>query len=200
MGQTVARLGELRPGESKKFLLDVAGHEVEGFVVNFAGTHHAYVNRCRHVPMGLDWVENQFFTEDGQFIQWLAKIVEHNICDLRRRIEPRKQGLAQMREPLSSSSGAGLALPATGPSPSDIARGTELAQALDQAMARLNPTYRKIILLRDMRDMTYEEIAKELRYKHAKTARVKLSVARRRLRELMEPLAPSGLRRSSTRV
>jgi nitrite reductase/ring-hydroxylating ferredoxin subunit len=69
MGRTVARVGELRPGESKKFLLDVAGREVEGFVVNFAGTHHAYVNRCRHVPMGLDWVENQFFTEDGQYIQ-----------------------------------------------------------------------------------------------------------------------------------
>ena len=69
MSQTIARVGELRPGESKKFLLDVGGREVEGFVVNFAGTHHAYVNRCRHVPMGLDWVENQFFTEDGQYIQ-----------------------------------------------------------------------------------------------------------------------------------
>ena len=65
----IARLGEVRPGQSKKFLLACDGGEIEGFVVNFGGRLYAYVNRCRHVPMGLDWVENQFFTEDGQFIQ-----------------------------------------------------------------------------------------------------------------------------------
>jgi nitrite reductase/ring-hydroxylating ferredoxin subunit len=68
-GIPIARVDELRPGESKKFLLCCDGEEIEGFVVNVAGTHHAYVNRCRHVPMGLDWVENQFFTEDGRFLQ-----------------------------------------------------------------------------------------------------------------------------------
>jgi nitrite reductase/ring-hydroxylating ferredoxin subunit len=26
------------------------------------------VNRCRHVPMAMDWVENQFLTEDGRYI------------------------------------------------------------------------------------------------------------------------------------
>ena len=65
----IATVGELRPGETKKFLLDCDGREVEGFLLNYAGELHAYVNRCRHVPMGLDWVENQFFTEDGRFVQ-----------------------------------------------------------------------------------------------------------------------------------
>jgi len=65
----IGRLGELRPGETKKFLLACDGGEVEGFLLNYAGEHHAYVNRCRHVPMSLDWVENQFFTEDGRFVQ-----------------------------------------------------------------------------------------------------------------------------------
>ena len=65
----VARVGELRPGETKKFLLRCDGREIEGFVLYYGGAHHAYVNRCRHVPMGLDWVENQFFTEDGRFLQ-----------------------------------------------------------------------------------------------------------------------------------
>jgi nitrite reductase/ring-hydroxylating ferredoxin subunit len=65
----VAHHGELRPGETKKFLLRCEGQEIEGFVLNYAGEHHAYVNRCRHVPMSLDWVENQFFTEDGRFVQ-----------------------------------------------------------------------------------------------------------------------------------
>jgi len=65
----VARVGELRPGETKKFLLHCAGQELEAFLVNYAGELHAYLNRCRHVPMSLDWVENRFFTEDGRFLQ-----------------------------------------------------------------------------------------------------------------------------------
>jgi nitrite reductase/ring-hydroxylating ferredoxin subunit len=69
MSAPIATVGELRLGQSKKFVLDCEGREVEGFLLNYAGEYHAYVNRCRHVPMSLDWVENQFFTEDGQFVQ-----------------------------------------------------------------------------------------------------------------------------------
>lgn len=67
-GVRVARLGEIPPGKSRKFSLEVGGREVECFVVNWGGEHHAYVNRCRHVPMSLDWVENRFFDETGDLI------------------------------------------------------------------------------------------------------------------------------------
>jgi nitrite reductase/ring-hydroxylating ferredoxin subunit len=69
MPTPIARTTDIAPGHTKKFVLDCDGREIEGFVLNVGGAFHAYVNRCRHVPMGLDWVENQFFTEDGQFIQ-----------------------------------------------------------------------------------------------------------------------------------
>lgn len=65
----IARVDELRPGTTKKFMLLISGVEEECFLVNHAGQLHAYINRCSHVPMSLDWVENQFFTEDGQFLQ-----------------------------------------------------------------------------------------------------------------------------------
>jgi nitrite reductase/ring-hydroxylating ferredoxin subunit len=65
----VMRAGELLPGETKKFILPCAGREVEAFVVNYGGTLYAYVNRCRHVPMSMDWIENQFMTENGRYIQ-----------------------------------------------------------------------------------------------------------------------------------
>jgi nitrite reductase/ring-hydroxylating ferredoxin subunit len=64
----VARIGEIPPGQTKKFFLQVDGREVECFVVNYGGELFAYVNRCRHVPMTMDWVENQFLTEDGRYI------------------------------------------------------------------------------------------------------------------------------------
>ena len=69
MSVVVARVGELQPGQTRKFMLEIDGREEECFVVNVAGTLHAYVNRCLHVPMTLDWVENQFFTEDRRYIQ-----------------------------------------------------------------------------------------------------------------------------------
>jgi nitrite reductase/ring-hydroxylating ferredoxin subunit len=69
MSFPIARVGELEPGQTKKFLLEQGGQEIEGFLLNYGGELHAYVNRCRHVPMALDWVENQFFTEDGRFVQ-----------------------------------------------------------------------------------------------------------------------------------
>jgi nitrite reductase/ring-hydroxylating ferredoxin subunit len=64
----VARLGELEPGKTKKFVLDVGGREVECFLVHWRGEHRAYVNKCRHIAMSLDWIENRFFDEDGRYI------------------------------------------------------------------------------------------------------------------------------------
>jgi len=64
----VARTGDLKPGESLKFLLPIRGADEECFLINFGGTFHAYVNRCRHVPMALDWVDNQFFAEEGRYL------------------------------------------------------------------------------------------------------------------------------------
>ena len=69
MSTPIARTTEIPPGGTKRFLLECDGREVPGFVLNFGGTFHAWVNRCRHVPMELDWVENQFFTADGRHVQ-----------------------------------------------------------------------------------------------------------------------------------
>jgi len=65
----VLRRDELAPGETKKFFLDCEGYEIECFVINHEGRLHAWINRCRHVPMTMDWIENQFLTEDGRFVQ-----------------------------------------------------------------------------------------------------------------------------------
>jgi nitrite reductase/ring-hydroxylating ferredoxin subunit len=58
-------VGDLPPGATRKFFLPSAGERVEAFVVNVAGTLHAWVNRCRHVPLTMDWVENRFLDDEG---------------------------------------------------------------------------------------------------------------------------------------
>jgi nitrite reductase/ring-hydroxylating ferredoxin subunit len=64
----VARVGELAHGQSKKFQLRCGSNSVEAMLINFEGEYFAYVNRCRHVGISLDWVDNQFFTEDSRYL------------------------------------------------------------------------------------------------------------------------------------
>jgi nitrite reductase/ring-hydroxylating ferredoxin subunit len=64
----VGNTSELKPGSSMKFLMPIRGIDEECFVINFHGHFYAYVNRCRHVPMAMDWVDNQFFAEEGRYL------------------------------------------------------------------------------------------------------------------------------------
>lgn len=64
----VALTSELKPSESRKFLLPIRGADEECFLINYEGRFHAYVNRCRHVPIAMDWVDNQFFAEQGRYL------------------------------------------------------------------------------------------------------------------------------------
>jgi nitrite reductase/ring-hydroxylating ferredoxin subunit len=38
------------------------------FAVRYAGTVHAYLNRCSHVPMEMDYQPNQFFDSTGHWL------------------------------------------------------------------------------------------------------------------------------------
>ena len=55
-------------GEGVRFPVAVFGEAPTGFVVRFKGAPYAYLNRCAHVPMELDWVQGQFFESGGEFI------------------------------------------------------------------------------------------------------------------------------------
>ena len=49
---------------------DVAhgGEHLRAFAVRFEGRVHAYLNRCAHVPMEMDWQPNRFFDDSGQWL------------------------------------------------------------------------------------------------------------------------------------
>jgi len=64
----VGRLDELPVGTTRKFVLQRDGRELDAFVLHHAGGLVAYVNRCCHIPMTMDWVENQFLSDDGRHI------------------------------------------------------------------------------------------------------------------------------------
>jgi len=69
-GRVIARVDDISPGSVKKFWLICQKYRLDGFLVNDRGRFHAYVNRCRHMPTPLDFVRDQFLSEDGHFLRF----------------------------------------------------------------------------------------------------------------------------------
>ena len=67
-GKLVGSVGELEHGQSKKFTMWRGGRQFEALLVNYQGEHFAYINRCPHTGITLDWVNNQFFSSDSRYI------------------------------------------------------------------------------------------------------------------------------------
>ena len=64
----VGQVVELAHGASKKFTIRSGDRELEALLVNYQGNFFAYRNRCPHVGITLDWVDNQFFSVDGRYL------------------------------------------------------------------------------------------------------------------------------------
>jgi nitrite reductase/ring-hydroxylating ferredoxin subunit len=64
----VGRVGELNHGQSKKFTFRRGERRFEAMLVNYEGRLFAYMNRCPHIGITLDWVDNQFFSVDNRYL------------------------------------------------------------------------------------------------------------------------------------
>ncbi len=59
-----------------KFLLPIRGADEECFVINFKFPANCMPTliACRHAPMPMDWVDNQFFAEEGRYLMCARRI------------------------------------------------------------------------------------------------------------------------------
>lgn len=55
-------------GKGVRFPVTAAGEDSTGFAVRYDGVVRAYVNRCAHVPIELDWNEGDFFESSGLYL------------------------------------------------------------------------------------------------------------------------------------
>lgn len=55
-------------GAAVAFDVVFEGRACRAFAVRFGGEAHAYLNRCGHMPMEMDYVEGQFFDSTGQWL------------------------------------------------------------------------------------------------------------------------------------
>ncbi|WP_365962078.1 Rieske 2Fe-2S domain-containing protein [Sulfuritalea sp.] len=55
-------------GRGLRFMVDRHGHSEPAFAVRFRGEARAYLNRCGHVPVELDWQQGEFFDHSGLYL------------------------------------------------------------------------------------------------------------------------------------
>ena len=55
-------------GLAVSFDVVYAGQSLRAFAVRYQGQPYAYLNRCTHVAMELDWQPNHVFDNAGQFL------------------------------------------------------------------------------------------------------------------------------------
>lgn len=52
-------------GDGVRFEVERDGETAPAFAVRYDGRVHAYLNRCGHMPMELDWKPGRFFDAEG---------------------------------------------------------------------------------------------------------------------------------------
>jgi nitrite reductase/ring-hydroxylating ferredoxin subunit len=52
-------------GDGVRFEVEQNGAAMSAFAIRYEGRVHAYVNRCAHVGVELDWQPGRFFDADG---------------------------------------------------------------------------------------------------------------------------------------
>jgi nitrite reductase/ring-hydroxylating ferredoxin subunit len=99
----IARADEVAEGKAVKFTFQRGDRPVEGLLARFQGKLVAYENRCRHLPVSLDFHSGSFFTPDG----------EHFICQNHNAIYEPLTGLC-VRGPCEGQSLKALTIEVTG--------------------------------------------------------------------------------------
>ena len=64
-GQAICSVAALENQSSLRFALQTAKGVRAAFLIRYQGQFYAYLNRCLHMPMALDYDTNDFFAGDG---------------------------------------------------------------------------------------------------------------------------------------
>ncbi len=55
-------------GKGIRFPVTAGGEDCTAFVVRYGQEPRAYLNRCAHLPMELDWTQGEFFESSGLYL------------------------------------------------------------------------------------------------------------------------------------
>lgn len=126
------------------------------------------------------WQGLRSFRGDSSFATWLYRLASNACVDLLRR-EGRRQSAAG---PSLDDGELRLDLPDPAPSPQTLVERTELRDQIEAGLQALPPDYRQVLLLREMHQRTYDEIA-EICGLDLGTVKSRINRGRKQLRKIL---------------
>ena len=126
------------------------------------------------------WQGLTFFRGDASFSTWLYRLVSNACVDLLRR-EGRRRASAG---PSLDDEELNLDVPDETPSPQDEAERRELREEIERGLASLTPEHRQVLVLREIHQLSYDEIAQVLSL-DVGTVKSRISRGRRQLRKIL---------------
>ena len=124
------------------------------------------------------WQGLPFFRGDSSFSTWLYRLASNACVDILRR-----EGRHQPNLSLDDEDAA-IDLPDSALSPHDEAERSELRQQIEDGLAALPPDYRQVLILRELHQRSYDEIADILSLDLG-TVKSRINRGRKRLRKIL---------------
>ena len=124
------------------------------------------------------WQGLPFFRGDSSFSTWLYRLASNACVDVLRR-----EGRHQPNLSLDDADAA-IDLPNGALSPHDEAERSELRQQIEDGLAALPPDYRQVLILRELHQRSYDEIADILSLDLG-TVKSRINRGRKRLRNIL---------------
>ena len=131
----------------------------------FAGTAENAEDLTQEVFIKMYRTLKSYDASKGAFITWVTTIARNLLVDHFRRSKHDRMTDSLESAPAGDQDALTLGeqLPDLGPSPDAGIRTQETQRAVHQALQKLSPELREAVILRDLQDMEYREIAHVLR-------------------------------------
>ena len=123
------------------------------------------------------WQSLPFFRGESAFATWLYRLTSNACVDLLRK-ENRHQG------PSLDDETVGAEMPDPAPTPEAAAEQKELRGQIEAGLRSLSPEHREVLILREIQQLSYDEIADVLSLDLG-TVKSRINRGRRQLREFL---------------
>jgi RNA polymerase sigma-70 factor, ECF subfamily len=132
--------------------------KVYGLCFRFTGSGSEAQDLTQEVFLRVFRTLRTFRSAEGAFATWLARVTRNLLIDhYRRTRQERVTDSIEDQLPVLEMAGAGAAR-----RPDDAVAGREASEILQATLQRLSPDLREAVILRDLQEMEYREIAEVL--------------------------------------
>ncbi len=167
-------------GDSDAFEELMALHEknVYGLAYRFTGSHHEALDIAQEVYIRI-YNNISKFKGASSLSTWIYRIT--NNCCIDHIRKNKRHNVMSIDERFDDDGNTRLDIPDTAPSPHEAYEQKAATQKVRDAIEKLSPKHRNIIILRDIEGLPYEEIAQILNISLG-TVKSRLSRARESLK------------------